>query len=120
MKTVRSGTFLGEFVYGGIDGSITTFAVVSGATGAGFPAEVIIVLGLANLLADGLSMSVGSYLSSKTEKENYYRHRANEYREIDECPGAEVEEIRQIYRSKGFSGQLLDDAVKVITANKER
>jgi vacuolar iron transporter family protein len=61
--------YLREFVYGGIDGAITTFAVVAGATGAGFSAAVVIVLGIANLVADGLSMGVGSYLSSKSELE---------------------------------------------------
>lgn len=61
--------YLREFVYGGIDGAITTFAVVAGATGAGFSAAVVIVLGVANLIADGLSMSVGSYLSSKAEQD---------------------------------------------------
>lgn len=61
--------YLREFVYGGIDGAITTFAVVAGATGAGFSATVVIVLGIANLIADGLSMGVGSYLSSKSELE---------------------------------------------------
>jgi len=61
--------YLSEFVYGGIDGSVTTFAVVAGATGAKFSASVVIVLGFANLIADGFSMAVGSYLSSKSEIE---------------------------------------------------
>jgi vacuolar iron transporter family protein len=61
--------YLSEFVYGGIDGAVTTFAVVAGATGARFSAQVILVLGFANLIADGFSMSVGSYLSTKSEQE---------------------------------------------------
>lgn len=61
--------YLREFVYGGIDGAVTTFAVVAGATGAGFSATVVIVLGFANLVADGVSMAVGSYLSTKSELE---------------------------------------------------
>lgn len=61
--------YLGEFVYGGIDGAVTTFAVVAGATGARFDAKVVLVLGFANLIADGFSMSVGSYLSTKSEQE---------------------------------------------------
>lgn len=59
--------YLSEFVYGGIDGAVTTFAVVAGATGARFDTKVILVLGFANLIADGFSMGVGSYLSSKSE-----------------------------------------------------
>lgn len=61
--------YLSEFVYGGIDGAVTTFAVVAGATGAGFDTKVILVLGFANLIADGFSMGVGSYLSTKSEQE---------------------------------------------------
>lgn len=61
--------YLSEFVYGGIDGAVTTFAVVAGATGANFSLQVILVLGFANLIADGFSMSVGSYLSKKSEIE---------------------------------------------------
>lgn len=61
--------YLGEFVYGGIDGAVTTFAVVAGATGARFDTKIILVLGFANLIADGFSMGVGSYLSSKSEQE---------------------------------------------------
>jgi len=59
-------TYLGEFVYGGFDGCITTFAVVAGSVGANLNSSIIIVLGLANLLADGFAMSVGAYLSTKT------------------------------------------------------
>lgn len=61
--------YLKEFVYGGIDGAVTTFAVVAGATGARFDTKVILVLGFANLIADGFSMGVGSYLSTKSEQE---------------------------------------------------
>ncbi|HTE57266.1 MAG TPA: VIT1/CCC1 transporter family protein [Verrucomicrobiae bacterium] len=61
--------YLSEFVYGGIDGAVTTFAVVAGATGARFDTKVILVLGVANLIADGFSMGVGSYLSTKSEQE---------------------------------------------------
>lgn len=61
--------YLSEFVYGGIDGAVTTFAVVAGATGARFDLKIILVLGFANLIADGFSMGVGSYLSKKSEIE---------------------------------------------------
>src|SRR5687768_13210119 len=63
-------TYIKEFVYGGIDGSVTTFAVVAGGTGAGLNPGIIIVLGFANLIADGFSMSVGNYLSVKSESKS--------------------------------------------------
>jgi len=112
--------YLGEFVYGGIDGCVTTFAVVAGAVGAGLDSSIIIVLGFANLLADGFAMSVGAYLSSKSEKDNYQKHKQIEYWEVENLPEVETEEIREIYRAKGFEGELLEQVVAVITADKDR
>ena len=113
-------TYLGEFVYGGIDGSVTTFAVVAGAVGAGLDSAIIIILGFANLLADGFAMSIGSYLSSKSEIDNYQKHKNVEYWEVENIPDAEREEIREIYRAKGFEGELLNQVVEVITSDKDR
>lgn len=112
--------YLGEFVYGGIDGSVTTFAVVAGSSGANLESSIIIILGFANLIADGFAMSVGSYLSTKSEKQNYQKHQAIEYWEVDHLPDAEREEIREIYAQKGFEGELLDKVVDVITQDKDR
>jgi len=112
--------YLGEFVYGGIDGSVTTFAVVAGAAGAPLESSVVIILGFANLFADGFAMSVGSYLSTKSVKENYQKHQKIEYWEVDNIPEKEKEEIRDIYRAKGFEGQILDEIVKTITADRDR
>ena len=112
--------YIGEFVYGGIDGSVTTFAVVAGSAGAGLDSSVIIILGFANLIADGFAMSVGSYLSNKSEQENYEKHERIEYWEVDHLPEKEREEIREIYAAKGFEGELLEQVVEVITADKDR
>ena len=112
--------YLGEFVYGGIDGCVTTFAVVAGAAGADLAISVVLILGFANLLADGFSMSVGAYLSTKSERANYEKHRQIEMDEVDTMPEIEKEEIRQIYRDKGFEGELLEQVVEVITADKDR
>lgn len=112
--------YLREFVYGGIDGAVTTFAVVAGAVGANLDASIIIILGFANLLADGFSMSVGAYLSSKSENENYQKHRSIEYWEVDNIPEKEREEIVEIYKAKGFEGDLLQKVVDVIVSDRDR
>ncbi len=116
----RFQDYIGEFVYGGIDGSVTTFAVVAGATGGGLDSAVVIILGFANLIADGFAMSVGSYLSTKTEKHNYEKHKALEYWEIENLREREVEEVREIYEKYGFEGQLLEDIVAHIISDKDR
>ncbi|NKI30954.1 hypothetical protein HCU67_03300 [Muricauda sp. DJ-13] len=116
----RFEKYIGEFVYGGIDGCVTTFAVVAGSVGAGLDSAIIIILGFANLLADGFAMSIGAYLSTKSERDNYNKHKQEEYWEVENLPDMEKEEIREIYASKGFEGELLEKVVDVITSDKER
>lgn len=116
----RFQDYIGEFIYGGIDGSVTTFAVVAGAAGAQLESSVVIILGFANLIADGFAMSVGSYLSTKSEKQNYEKHKRIEYWEVDNIPDKEREEIREIYEAKGFEGELLEQVVDKITEDKDR
>jgi VIT1/CCC1 family predicted Fe2+/Mn2+ transporter len=58
--------YLGEFVYGAMDGTVTTFAVVAGAIGANLSASIVLILGFANLFADGFSMAASNYLSTKS------------------------------------------------------
>ena len=111
--------YIAEFVYGGIDGVITTFAVVAGSAGAELAVPIVLILGFANLIADGFAMSVGSYFSAKSENESYEKHKAVEYWEIENLRDKEVEEIREIYEEKGFEGDLLKQVVDVITSDDE-
>ena len=111
--------YIAEFVYGSIDGVITTFAVVAGSAGAELAVPIVLILGFANLIADGFAMSVGSYFSAKSENESYDKHKAVEYWEIENLRDKEVEEIREIYEAKGFEGDLLKQVVDVITSDDE-
>ncbi|UII30560.1 VIT1/CCC1 transporter family protein [Fulvivirga ulvae] len=111
--------YIAEFVYGGIDGAITTFAVVAGAAGASADLTWVLIFGFANLIADGFSMSVGNFFSVKADRDNFEKHKAVEYWEVDNLREREVEEIREIYAAKGFEGELLEKVVEVITADKD-
>jgi vacuolar iron transporter family protein len=115
----RRSSYLGDAVLGGIDGCVTTFAVVAGALGAGFSGMVVIILGVANLLADGLSMAVSNYLGTRSQHEELEEARREEERHIKEFPEGEREEIRQIFSAKGFSGETLDRIVETVTQNKK-
>lgn len=120
MHGERLHKYLPEFVYGGIDGVVTTFAVVAGAAGANLDQGIVLILGFANLIADGFSMSVGAFLSAKSTKAIYHKHREREYWEIENLRESEVEEVRDIYLQKGFEGELLEQVVAKITQSKDR
>ena len=111
---------LGDFVLGAIDGAITTFAIVCGVAGAGLSAGVAIVLGLANVLADGFSMAIGNYLKARSDEQMVHRYRRIEEDHIDRVPEGEREELRQIFAAKGFSGSTLEQVVDVIAADRKR
>jgi hypothetical protein len=102
-----SFSYLRDWVYGGIDGAVTTFAIVAGVVGAQLSNRVVLILGIANLVADGFSMAAGNYRGTKTEHEEQAHLRAIEERHIDAVPEGEREEIRQIFKGKGFHGHDL-------------
>jgi VIT1/CCC1 family predicted Fe2+/Mn2+ transporter len=113
-------SYLRDWVYGGIDGAITTFAIVAGVVGAELSNRVVLILGLANVVADGFSMAASNYSGTKAEVDEKMHLRAIEERHIETVPEGEREEIRQIFRGKGFEGPELERAVDVITADTKR
>lgn len=101
--------YLKQIVYGGNDGIVTTFAVVAGFSGfgadgaAGLGGIAVLLFGLANIFADGTSMGLGEFLSSRSERDLYVAHRRKELREIAERPDAERAEVEAILRSHGMA-----------------
>lgn len=113
-------SYLRDWIYGGIDGAVTTFAIVSGVVGGKLPYQAVLILGAANLLADGFSMAAGNFSGTRAEHEELARVREMELRHIRDVPEGEREEVRQIYAAKGFSGEDLERVVRVITSDRER
>lgn len=112
--------YLGNLVYGGLDGIITTFAVVSGVVGADLSAEVILILGLSNLLADGFSMATGAYLSAKSEQEVYAREREHISEQIVKEPEKEKASLMEGYRGQGYSAEDARQLVEIISRDPGR
>ncbi len=122
-KRLKEGprvSYLRDWVYGGIDGTVTTFAVVAGVVGAELSTKALLILGAANLFADGFSMAAANFTGTKAEIEEYEQVRRMEERHVEFAPDGEREEIRQIFQAKGFEGQALESAVQVITGKRDR
>jgi VIT1/CCC1 family predicted Fe2+/Mn2+ transporter len=110
--------YLRDWVYGGIDGSVTTFAVVAGVVGAHLSTGVILILGAANLLADGFSMAASNYLATKAERDDAEHLEAIEQRHVEVDPEGEREEVRQIFGAKGLRGEELERVVELVTSDR--
>ncbi|PIZ74770.1 hypothetical protein COY07_00195 [Candidatus Peregrinibacteria bacterium CG_4_10_14_0_2_um_filter_43_11] len=111
--------WLSDFVYGGIDGSVTTFAVIAGVQGAALPISIILILGFANLFADGFSMATGKYLSDKALLEEFEKIRQIEFKHLETKFHHERGEVEDILRGYGIHGEILDQATDQIIANPE-
>jgi len=118
-KRTPFSQYLREIVYGGNDGIVTTFAVVAGFAGAqrdpatsAVPVISVLLFGLANLLADALSMGLGSFLSLRADQDAYRNERAKESHEITHSPDAEYDETIALLENKRFSHK---DAVTLAT-----
>ena len=114
----RLGPVIHDIVYGAHDGIVTTFAVVAGTVGADLAVGVVIILGIANLLADAVSMGAGAFLSHKSERDQYRRLYKEELQEIEDDPELERAEVRESYEKRGFTGKDLDRVTEILTRDK--
>lgn len=118
-QKINYGDYIKSMVYGGLDGIITTFAVVSGVVGASLPLSVVIILGFSNLIADGFSMAVGDYLSSKSENE--YSEDQNLKRQKYILENYETEQVAATNDlvQLGYNQTDASSVIKIIVKDKE-
>jgi VIT1/CCC1 family predicted Fe2+/Mn2+ transporter len=107
-------------ILGGQDGLVNMIGIVLGVTAAGGSTSVLIVTGVAATITESISMGAVGYTSTVSERDYYLAEEARVRAEIETTPEAERDEIRDIYATKGFSGELLDQVVTTITANRDR
>eukprot|EP01130_Rhizamoeba_saxonica_P016890 TRINITY_DN78_c0_g1_i1.p1 TRINITY_DN78_c0_g1~~TRINITY_DN78_c0_g1_i1.p1 ORF type:complete len:284 (-),score=63.19 TRINITY_DN78_c0_g1_i1:99-950(-) len=113
------GDYVKSIVYGGLDGIITTFAVVSGVAGAGLGIVVVLIMGFSNLVADGISMGVGDYISTSAELSYAKAERRREEWEYDNYIEGEKREMVELFRDRGLSKRDAKKVINILSTNKE-
>jgi DNA damage-binding protein 1 len=103
--------YIKSLVFGGLDGIITTFAIVAAVNGAGLDTNTVILMGVANLVADAISMGLGDYISSKAEADAVQAEYDREKWELENYPDGERKEMIEVYEGKGLSST---DAVQFV------
>lgn len=118
-KTLFTGKYIRDIIYGANDGIVTTFAVIAGTTGASLTPLVTIIVGFANIFADGLSMGASDFLGIKSEKYFVKAFRKKELWEIGHDRPEGEKEVRDVFSKRGFKGEDLERAVQIVTSNKK-
>ena len=115
-----NGKYIRSLIFGFNDGTVSNLALVAGLSGAMLGNKVVILGGLADMIAGAISMGLGNYIATKSQVEFYRHEYQREKEEIKTLPKLEIKEIEDIYRKKGFRGKELAMVVKRITSNKKR
>lgn len=116
--TVKEGSLLREFIFGLNDGLVSTLSLLAGLTGALISNNIIILGGLAEILAGSISMGLGAYISTKSEEDFYKSKIEKEKRSIEDIPNIEIRELKELYRKKGFNEKEINLIVSKIIKHK--
>ncbi len=115
----KEGKLIREVVFGVQDGIVTVVGVVAGVSVLG-DKGIILLSAVAGLLGETVSMSLGGYLSTKSQNDYYLEELRKEKQHIEQFPAWERQEVREFYAAKGFKGRELESIVKIITSDKGR
>jgi VIT1/CCC1 family predicted Fe2+/Mn2+ transporter len=115
----RQRNWLRDVILGGQDGLVNILGIILGIIAGGGSRTVLLAAGFAAAITESISMGAVGYTSAVSERDYYAAERARELAEIDTMPEAERQEIRDIYASRGFQGELLERVVQTITANRD-
>jgi VIT1/CCC1 family predicted Fe2+/Mn2+ transporter len=114
----RTGSRLGEVILGGQDGLVNVLGVILGVAAASGSPRLVLAAGLAAAFAESISMAAVAYTTRRAEADRYASERARELRHVRRVPAIERAEIRELYRRKGFEGELLERIVDVLTSDE--
>jgi vacuolar iron transporter family protein len=111
---------VGDIVIGMSDGLTVPFALAAGLSGAVAQTNLVLVAGVAEMAAGSIAMGLGGFLAARSEFEHYLSERKREVQEVKNVPEKEREEIREIFSGYGLTGEILEGAVKAVSANPDK
>jgi vacuolar iron transporter family protein len=118
-ETHSKASWMRDVILGGQDGLVNVLGIVLGVSAASQDKNILIAASLAAAFAEAVSMAAVAYTSTLAQIDHYQKEVDSERKEIEEDPLKEADEVREIYREKGFSGQLLEDIVATVIKDKE-
>lgn len=114
-----TGNTLADIILGGQDGMVNALGIILGVSAASGSSRIVIAGALAATFAESISMGAVEYTHKLTQRDHYLSEREKEKLEVKTVPQDEEQEIRDIYKNKGFDGKILDDIVKHVTSDEE-
>ena len=116
----HEGVSVRDVILGVSDGLTVPFALAAGLSGAVTSNFIVFLAGVAEMLAGGIAMGLGGYLSEKSHAEIYRKEEEREHREVDRLPEQEKREVRDIWKARGYGGPELEQLVEAIIKDRQR
>jgi VIT1/CCC1 family predicted Fe2+/Mn2+ transporter len=117
---LRNSDFITDVVIGMSDGLTVPFALAAGISGAVSDNHIVILAGIAEIIAGAIAMGLGGYLAGKTEMDHYQSELKREKEEVETVPEKEKEEIREIFLNYGFSENSQTILVEELSKDKDK
>lgn len=117
---LTSSEMLRDVVIGMSDGLTVPFALAAGLSGAVSNSNIIVIAGIAEIVAGSIAMGLGGYLSGKTEQDHYHNEEKREAYEVDNLREVEIAETKEFFANIGLSTSVQEQATEEIAKDKER
>lgn len=117
---LQSSAFIRDVVIGMSDGLTVPFALAAGLTGAVTSSSIVVIAGIAEIVAGSIAMGLGGYLAGKTEQDHYNSELKREYDEVEQIPDMEKKEVQQFFENLGLSEEIQLKATEEIASDKKQ
>jgi len=117
---LKSSDTIRDIVIGMSDGLTVPFALAAGLSGAGSTSGVVVIAGIAEIVAGSIAMGLGGFLAGRTEADHYKSELRREYEEVERVPEQEKAEVKEVFAEFGLSPALQDQIANEMAKDKDR